>query len=139
MDQISRKLLSLRILVMLLGLLVFYSTNSISKLTPRLAVAQTFQDSGATTKEDSPPSPPKSVRGLMQVRPGGPLEEVEVAVHAVPVDVPSIDAKDAAINDKDLVLGVVISGQAMAYPIRYLAMHEIVDDQVGDVPLAPSW
>ncbi len=41
-------------------------------------------------------------------------------------------------ND-DLVLGVVVDGKAMAYPIRYLAMSEVLNDRVGDTPLAPSW
>lgn len=89
--------------------------------------------------QEPSPSPPRSVKGLMQAHPGGPMEEVEVAVHQVPVDVPSVDANQASLDDDDLVLGVQIDEQAMAYPIRYLAMYEIVDDRVGDTPLAPTW
>lgn len=75
----------------------------------------------------------------MQAHPGGPLEEVEVAVHQVPVDIPSVEANQASLSADDLILGVEINGQAMAYPIRYLAMYEIVDDRVGETPLAPTW
>lgn len=85
------------------------------------------------------PLPPKSVKGLMQAHPGGPLEEVEVAVHQVPMDILSAEVNQATLNDDDLVLGVEMNGQAMAYPIRYLAMYEIVDDRVADTPLAPTW
>lgn len=81
----------------------------------------------------------RTVRGVMQPRPGAPEEDVEVEVHPVPVDPPSVAAAEATLPDDDLVLGVVIDGQPMAYPIRYLALSEIVDDRVADTPLAPSW
>jgi hypothetical protein len=34
--------------------------------------------------------PSKTVRGVMQPRPGAPAEDVEVKVHSVPVDPPSV-------------------------------------------------
>ena len=64
---------------------------------------------------------------------------MEVGVHEVPVDPPSVSAAEAGLADDELVLGVVIDGRAMAYPIRYVAMTEVVDDRVGDTPLAPTW
>jgi len=81
----------------------------------------------------------RTVRGVMQPRPGAPEEDVEVAVHPVPVNPPSVSADEAGLPDDDLVLGVVVDGKPMAYPIRYLAMSEILDDRVGDTPIAPSW
>ena len=81
----------------------------------------------------------RTVRGVMQDRPGAPERLVEVGVHEVPVDPPSVSAAEAALGDDELVLGVVIDGRAMAYPIRYLALTEVVDDRVGDTPLAPTW
>ncbi|MFQ5664768.1 MAG: DUF3179 domain-containing (seleno)protein [Terriglobia bacterium] len=79
------------------------------------------------------------MKGLMQARPGGPLEEVEVGVSEVPVDPPSVPAAKAQLKEDELVLGVVVDGHAMAYPIRYLALYEVVDDRVGGTPLAPTW
>lgn len=81
----------------------------------------------------------QSVRGRMQPRPGAPEEDVEVEVHEVPVNPPSVDADDAGLHDDELVVGVVVDGQPMAYPIRYLATTEVVDDTVGDTALAPTW
>lgn len=81
----------------------------------------------------------RTVRGVMQPRPGAPAEEVEVKVHAVPVDPPSVPAAEADLPDDDLVIGVVVDSRAMAYPVRYLALSEVVDDRVGDTPVAPSW
>jgi hypothetical protein len=39
----------------------------------------------------------------------------------------------------DRVIGVVINGEARAYPVRVLALHEMVNDVVQGVPLAVSW
>jgi len=84
-------------------------------------------------------SGPRTVKGLVQVRPGGPLKEAEVRVHPVPTDLPSVPAAQAPLKDEDLVLGVVVEDEPMAYPIRFLAMFEVVDHRVGSTPIAPSW
>jgi hypothetical protein len=39
----------------------------------------------------------------------------------------------------DPVIGVVVGGEARAYPIRLLDFHEVVNDTVGDLPLVVSW
>jgi hypothetical protein len=39
----------------------------------------------------------------------------------------------------DRVIGLVINGEARAYPVRVLALHELVNDVVGGVPVAVSW
>lgn len=105
------------------------------------------QESGNPPQEEGQASPPaskapavpKTVKGKMQVRPGGPMEEVEVPVHPVPVDPPSVLASEAALGDDELVLGVALGSQAVAYPIRYLALYEVLDDRVGETPIAPTW
>ena len=71
--------------------------------------------------------------------PGNSTQEVSMRVHEVPVDPPSVEANQARLKGKDLVLGVVVDGKAMAFPIRYLAMHEVVDSEVGGSPLALTW
>lgn len=79
------------------------------------------------------------VRGKMQERPGGPEKDVEVAVHRVPVDLPTVSAAQANLKDDDLVLGVEIDGKPVAYPVRYIAMYEVLDDHVGSTPIAATW
>jgi hypothetical protein len=37
------------------------------------------------------------------------------------------------------VMGVVINGEARAYPIRILNGHEIVNDEVQGQPIAVTW
>ena len=40
------------------------------------------------------------------------------------------------MTDDELVLGFVIGGEAGAYPVRFLARHELANDVVGGVPVA---
>lgn len=81
----------------------------------------------------------RTVRARVQARPGGPIEDVEMSVHEVPVDPKTVSADEAKLEDDELVLGLVVEGSAIAYPIRYLSMFEVVNDRVGDTPLAPTW
>jgi len=39
----------------------------------------------------------------------------------------------------DPVIGVEIDGEAMAWPLSILKVHEVVNDEVGGVPLLVSW
>ncbi len=98
------------------------------------APAVTAESSASARGEQS-----RTVRGRMQPRPGAPMGDVEVAVHQVPSDLPSVPAASADLRDSDLVLGVVVGGQPVAYPVRYLALFEVVNARVGDTPLAPTW
>ena len=43
------------------------------------------------------------------------------------------------LHDDDLVLGVVHNELPIAFPIRYLALYEVIDHVHGDLPLAPTW
>ncbi len=117
------------------------------RLLPRLMLAATIVLCGiACTKNNQPQAdegqklkPPKTVSGLMQARPGGPLEQVEVEVHEVPVDLPTVPADQASLENDDLVIGVVQDGEAVAYPIRYVANYEVLDSKVGKTSVAPTW
>ena len=39
----------------------------------------------------------------------------------------------------DLVIGVVIGGEARAYGVAFLSSHEIVNDVLGGRPIAVTW
>lgn len=56
------------------------------------------------------------------------------------IDDPSFaDAGDAELNDDDPVFGVVGNGEARAYPQYVLVWHEIVNDTIGDQPVAVTY
>lgn len=60
--------------------------------------------------------------------------------------IPSIDnplfhplASERKLGSHEPVIGVMINGDARAYPLRILMWHEIVNDMVGGVPVAVTY
>ena len=43
------------------------------------------------------------------------------------------------MSDSDIVIGLEINGEAKAYPLFILVWHEIVNDNVGDVPVSVTY
>ena len=50
-----------------------------------------------------------------------------------------VPASDAPLDDDNLVLGVDIGGESHAYPVGTLNGREMVNDEVGGVPILVSW
>jgi len=51
-----------------------------------------------------------------------------------------ISAKQADfLGDNDPVVGISINGRARAYPLGILNWHEIVNDQISNIPVAVTW
>ncbi|MGD9673865.1 MAG: DUF3179 domain-containing protein [Candidatus Nitrosocosmicus sp.] len=75
-----------------------------------------------------------------------PLDKV-VSGGPPPDGIPSIDnpqfvsVKDAEsfMADSDLVLGVNVNGDVRGYPLQILVWHEIVNDIVGETPIAVTY
>lgn len=57
-----------------------------------------------------------TVRAEVQLRPGGPVEEMEMEVHEVPVDPPTVPATEVDLEEDELV----IEGEAWFFPLREL-------------------
>jgi hypothetical protein len=73
---------------------------------------------------------------LEEIRDGGPP----------PDGIPSIDkpkfieaSQAQSMNDDDLVIGLKLNGQTKAYPLFILVWHEIVNDKLGDTPVAVTY
>jgi hypothetical protein len=43
------------------------------------------------------------------------------------------------VRPNDLVLGVVVNGEAVAYPVNQVAYHHVINDEVGGVPIAVTY
>ena len=43
------------------------------------------------------------------------------------------------LKEDELVLGVVLEGQAKAYPIRILGQYEVINDRLADTALSATW
>jgi hypothetical protein len=67
----------------------------------------------------------------------------EIVTVLPPDRIPAITSprftKASYLADSDPVLGVALGGEARAYPLAILDWHEIVDDVVGDVPVAATY
>lgn len=55
-----------------------------------------------------------------------------------PQMVPVAEVDDELV-DHEPILGVHDGQRARAYPLWYLDAHEIVNDMLGDVPIAATW
>ena len=51
----------------------------------------------------------------------------------------SAEEAEAWMEPTEQVLGLSINGDHRAYSVRMLSRHEIVNDVVGDVPVAVTW
>jgi hypothetical protein len=52
---------------------------------------------------------------------------------------PSLRASEASWGDDEPVLGVVVGGEARAYPVAILNWHELVNDTLGGEPILVSF
>jgi len=87
-----------------------------------------FQEKGAKR----PYSGPADRSKISMERPGGfPMN----------VDPEIVAADEAGLGDDDMVMGVVIAGEARAYPVNYMngPLNEVVNDTLGGAKIAPSW
>jgi hypothetical protein len=100
--------------------------------TNSAAAATTTTTTTTTTAEQE-----KSIVPLDQIVSGGPP----------PDGIPSIDnpkfisVQEASkfLEDSELVLGLNINGDIRAYPLQILVWHEIVNDEIGSIPVAVTY
>lgn len=60
---------------------------------------------------------------------------------ALNVDPEIVEAGDAPMGEEDIVMGVVIGGEARAYPVNYMngPWNEVVNDRLGGDSIAATW
>lgn len=81
------------------------------------------------------PGAPSRIR-LQEVVSGG------VAFEGIPAldDPPHVPAREAKrLRDREQVFGIVLGGEARAYPLRYLSWHEMTNDVLGGEPFVLSY
>ena len=47
--------------------------------------------------------------------------------------------REEVVFARDAVIGVAHNGEAKAYPITIMGVHELGNDTIGGVPIAVSW
>lgn len=43
------------------------------------------------------------------------------------------------LRKDDQMIGVFVNGEARAYPLRIMSWHELVNDNIGGLPILVSW
>ncbi len=71
-----------------------------------------------------------------EIRSGGPPKDGIPPIDN-PVFKPVSEIKNLA--DTEPVIGVVIKGEAKAYPLQILMWHEIVNDEIADIPISVTF
>ena len=66
------------------------------------------------------------------------INHFELMYH--PIDKPQyIGASEARLDDEDMLLTVKLGGESRAYPVRTLAYHHLVNDQLSGVPIVATY
>jgi hypothetical protein len=74
---------------------------------------------------------------LDEIQAGGPAKNgIQALDHPAFV---SASEADQTLKAQDMILGVVFSGVAKAYPVRILNWHEVVNDDAGEQPVLVTW
>ncbi|GMR24424.1 MAG: hypothetical protein BMS9Abin37_2969 [Acidobacteriota bacterium] len=93
----------------------------------------TFDEYEEVSRRSSPgPAEPSDRSAFTHLTEGGyPLN--------VDPEIVSVDEVD--FGDEDIVMGIVINGEARAYPVNYMngPYNEVVNDELGGQAIAPSW
>ena len=50
-----------------------------------------------------------------------------------------VSADDIDWEPETLIVGVAFDGEAKAYPVNFLNIHEMVNDRIGGTPILVSW
>ncbi len=135
--------MNLKIIVplVILGIIVVAAVAILpSDSTPQATIvseiSDTDSDSSLSTQTIMETNGMKHIIPLDKIKGGGPPKD----------GIPSIDNPQFAeiqgsqfVSDSDTVIGLEINGDARAYPLFILVWHEIVNDRVGDVPVAVTY
>ena len=108
--------------------------------TPHASIVTDFSDSDSVSPTSTPiimeTNGQKHMIPLDKIKGGGPPKD----------GIPSIDDPkfvevqgSAFVSDSDVVIGLEINGDTRAYPLFILVWHEIVNDRVGDIPVAVTY
>ena len=103
-------------------------TRSVVWFIAAVAVATTF---GCGKHLETTETGGAAFHGLIQYR----AKDGKPAI----MDPRFVTATEANLTGGTAVIGVVINGQARAYPLYILTDHQIVNDTVAETPLAATW
>lgn len=102
---------------------------SLLSVSPVLANVDNWRNEGWTTNFEKITVDPPEIQTILQRDRIPSIDE--------PKFIPVRDESD--LPDREPVVSLVINGDARAYPLRIMMWHEIVNDVVGDMPVAVTY
>jgi hypothetical protein len=87
------------------------------------------------------------VDAFAEIKPGGPRDvdprryrQLIGRDRIVPIYEPLIiSAADTVTTPEELVMGVILNGEARAYPVSQMRSREIANDELGGIPILVTW
>ena len=76
---------------------------------------------------------------LDEIRSGGPGKDVIPAIDKPQFQPVKKIVEDNLYSAKEPVIGLILNGDARAYPLQVLMWHEIVNDVVGGIPVTVTY
>jgi len=104
----------------------------------------TTSSSSSSSADDNNSNSPRAVPTTKEEKSIVPLDQI-VSGGPPPDGIPSVDnpkfisIQEASKFLKDSELGLNLNGDVRAYPLQILVWHEIVNDNIGDVPVAITY
>lgn len=132
-----------------LVLLVFFVSQEMMSSSTENEIVEKIDEQSQVIAEQTTSNNPDQLEDKIQITNGikhiVPLDKIRSG--GPPKDgIPSIDKpqftealNENHVTDSDVVLGLEINGEAKAYPLSILVWHEIVNDDVGGVPVAVTY
>lgn len=90
----------------------------------------------------------RKLNPLPEIVPPGPENERRllpqgntIPIDAIPpiYDPQFVASEESELVDDELVMGVSVNGDSRAYPVGMMRFREMVNDEVGGVPLLVTW
>lgn len=111
--------------------------------SPAILSASLILASQMTFVSDAVAQPQRNPNGRSQTSSVERYEPRDVLKHPIRAirDPEIVSAAESDLADNELVIGVVVNGQARAYPINQLTgpQREIINDVLGETPIAATW
>ena len=110
-----------------------FTELAVALLAVGLLTAPAFAEDEPEERRERPKveREPGTPDGVTQLLPRGRIAAV--------VDPVFVSAEEAGLPDDQWVLGVALDGDARAYDLNLLNSHEVVNDEIGERPLAAVW
>jgi len=83
----------------------------------------------------------RSSRGPTEPRDRSAFTHLTEGGYPLNIDPEIVEADEIDFGDEDIVMGIVVNGEARAYPVNYMngPYNEVVNDELGGQAIAPSW